>query len=136
MLEVREAAQQILRRASIAGHDFMGEMRALFDFVTNQVRYVKDPVGVETLQSPRYTLQTRMGDCDDKSILIVSLLRSIGHPAELAFRVIGTNASGRYTHVYPVARIGGRRIALDTTRAGTRFGWEYPAPTMAGEVLA
>lgn len=122
---VREAAVGIIRRAGVIGHDFAGELRALFNFVRDRIRFTRDPAGAELLQAPRYTLEHGIGDCDDKSTLLVALLRSIGNPAELRFRAIGETPAG-FSHVYPVARYQGRTIALDSTRAGTPLGWEVP----------
>lgn len=133
--DVRKAAQRILRDAAVPAHDFLGELRAIHTWVADRIRYLRDPVGVELLQSPQRTLRDGMGDCDDKATLLAGLLRSIGHPAQLAFRVIGTNpVSGQFGHVYVVAKMGGRRIPLDPTRAGTPPGWEYQTPVIAGEV--
>jgi transglutaminase-like putative cysteine protease len=134
-LTVKQAAVAIVRAAGVAGHDFAGEMDALFRFVRDRIRYAKDPVGIEDLQSPRFTLENRTGDCDDKATLLASLLLAIGHPADVRFRVIGTHPlSEQFSHVYVVVNANGRRIALDPTRTGTPLGWEYPRPSVTGEV--
>lgn len=135
MPEVRRTAFAILSAAGVRGHDFVGELAALYRFVANAVRFQRDPRGVESLQSPRYTLEHRTGDCDDKATLLAGLALAIRHPAALSFRVIGTNAlADAFSHVYLVARLGGRRIALDATHSRTPFGWEFPRPTCVGEV--
>jgi transglutaminase-like putative cysteine protease len=136
-MSVRSRAHQVLRSRGVQSHDYAGELDAVFTFVRDGVRYVRDPVGLETLQSARNTLRTGMGDCDDKATLLASMLRSIGHPADLRFRVIGTNPlSGAFGHVYVVARLGGKRIPLDPTREGTALGWEFPNPSVSAEVPA
>lgn len=131
---VRRAAQAAIAEARVRGHDFLGELRAVHRFVANRIRYVRDPVGTEWIQAPQITLRDG-GDCDDKATLLAGMLLSIGHPAQIAFRAIGTNPlSGQYGHVYVVTRLGKHRIPLDPTRAHTPAGWEYPRPTVAGEV--
>jgi transglutaminase-like putative cysteine protease len=131
MLDVRETAIRILKAAHVAPRDYLGEIRALFQFVRDQVRYTRDVAGVETLQSPRYTLKALVGDCDDKSVLLAALLRSVGHPAELGFRAIAVAPGGPYQHVYVVAGLGGRRIPLDPTNQNGGLGWEFPGQTAA-----
>lgn len=130
-VRVRETAVQIVRGAGIPGHDFARELATLFAFVRDRIRFTRDPVGVELLQGARYTLERGAGDCDDKATLLAALLESIGHPAELRFRAIGVRpGSPQFSHVYVVARLGGREIPLDPTYAGTPVGWQYPRPTV------
>jgi transglutaminase-like putative cysteine protease len=127
-VEVREAAISAVRRAGVAAHDHRSELFALFQFVRDGIRFTRDIHGVETLQSPRYTLELGAGDCDDRATLLAALARSIGLPVELKFRVVAANpgAPGRFSHVYVTANMGGRVIALDPTYPGNRPGFEPP----------
>lgn len=109
-LPVRLAAQQLTQHLS--QKDFPGEVEALFGFVQNHIRYVRDIVGVETLQTPDKTLQLKSGDCDDKAVLLASLLCAIGHPAR--FHAIGFRP-GQYSHVFVDTRLGGGWVSLETT---------------------
>lgn len=131
---VREAAISIVKNAGVASHDFAGELNAVFQHVRDRIRFTRDPAGVEALQAPAYTLRVGAGDCDDKATLLASLLRAIGHPAQLAFRVIGVDRKqpGRFSHVYVVAQLGAKKVAMDPTWAGTPLGWEFPRPTRVG----
>jgi transglutaminase-like putative cysteine protease len=133
---IRERALAIVRMARVAPHDFDGELAALYTWVRDRIRFVRDVAGVEGLQAPRRTIEWGAGDCDDMATLLVALLRSIGHPARLAFRAIGTNRTGprNFSHVYTVAKYGGREIALDPTVPGTPIGWEYPRATSRMEL--
>lgn len=133
---VIDAATRIVRAAGVAGHDALGEIKALFEFCRDQVRYTRDPVGVELLQTPTRILRTRSGDCDDKSTLLAALLRAIGHPARVAFRAIAANPlfPGAYSHVYVVVTHGGKKIALDPTPPRSRVGWEFDRPSALMEV--
>jgi transglutaminase-like putative cysteine protease len=92
--------------------DYSGEVRALHAFVRDHIRYIQDVTDVETLQMPQITLATGAGDCDDKSVLLATMLESIGHPTK--FVAIGFDPSV-YEHVYVETRIGPRWIALETT---------------------
>lgn len=135
---VIDAAVSIVKAAGVAGHDYVGEMRALFEFTRDRIRYTRDPVGVELLQTPNRTLRVRAGDCDDKSTLLAALLRAIGHPAVVAFRAVAAETSrpGAYSHVYVIARVGGREIPLDPTPPKARMGWQVPNPSAVMEVAA
>ena len=69
------------------------EDREILHYVRSQVQYIKDPSGVEALTNP-VTLEAKIrqrvsafGDCDDMSMLIAALLKSIGHQPK--FVVIG-----------------------------------------------
>jgi transglutaminase-like putative cysteine protease len=73
---VREVAEKITRH--IFDHDFMSEYTAIFHWVQRNIRYVRDPILVEHVQTPRATLQIRSGDCDDISVLIAALAGAVG----------------------------------------------------------
>ena len=107
---VRDTAQRLIR--GLSQKDFLGEARALFMFVRDNIRYTRDIEGVETLQTPRATLQIKQGDCDDKSILLAALLLSIGHPAR--FMAIGPKR-GIFNHVLVQVSIRGKWYSLETT---------------------
>lgn len=121
---VAETARQIV--AGIPGKDHEAEMVALFEYVRDQIRYVMDPNAIERLQTPDYTLQYRQGDCDDQSILLASLLESIGIPAR--FVAVGFVPDG-FEHVYVEAAPDFLTwIALDPTEH-VEAGWAPPDVT-------
>ena len=74
---------------------------------------MRDVNGVETLQTPLVTMEIKQGDCDDQSVLLASLLESIGHPTR--FVAIKQNFFGPYVHVYTETRIGPKWYPLETT---------------------
>jgi transglutaminase-like putative cysteine protease len=131
-LTVREAALGVLKQSGVRPRDYAGEIRALFQYARDRIRYTRDIVGVETLQTPDYTLRQGVGDCDDKSTLLAALLMSVGHPATLEFRAIGTGPPdpNTFRHVYVVANLQGQRIPLDPTNQNQGAGWEYPRPSV------
>jgi transglutaminase-like putative cysteine protease len=99
----------------------IGEIHAIWDFVKNRIRYVRDIRNIETLQDPDYTLTQGAGDCDDKAVLAASLLESIGHPT--AFLALGF-APGKFSHVIAETRAGpaGKWWPLETTE-DKPWGW-------------
>lgn len=92
--------------------DRMGEVRALFEFVKNNIRYVRDVHGVETLHTANQVLSQRNGDCDDKAILLAAMLESIGYPTR--FLAMGSSP-GKFEHVIVEVRPYGNWIPLETT---------------------
>lgn len=114
--------------SSLRQKDKLGEIQALWDFVRNRIRYVKDIRGIETIQDAEQTLVQASGDCDDKAILLDALLESIGHPTGLW--AVGFKP-GVFTHVIPITRLGpgNRWFPLETTE-DKPWGW-YPKGVQA-----
>lgn len=118
--EIRELALQLTQRLS--QKDFNGEAFALFDYVQNHIRYVKDIANVETVQTPLKTLEYNAGDCDDKATLLAALLESIGHTTR--FHAMGFSAN-TISHVALETFIDGQWLAMDTTEP-VGLGWLPP----------
>ena len=75
--------------------DRLCEASTLLRFVADEVAYRTDPRGGEDyVKSPQETLAANAGDCEDKSILLVSLLEAIGNRTWLVFT---------REHVWPMA---------------------------------
>lgn len=116
---IRELALSLIERHD--QKDWQNEIRSLHAFVRDRIRYTRDIRGVETLQTPWATLDIRQGDCDDKSILLASLLESVGHPTRIV--AVGF-VPGTCSHVLVETRIGNKWIAAETTEP-VQLGW-YP----------
>lgn len=101
------------------------EVAAIFDHVQNRIRYLSDVNGVETIATAAKTLAWKQGDCDDKSILLASLLESIGYPTR--FVVAGYTVAGQLEHVYVQVWLGDEWVDLDATEP-TPMGWAAPDP--------
>lgn len=93
--------------------DELSEITALFDFVRDHVRYVRDPHGVESLCDPRMTLQRMVGDCDDQTALLCALFEAVGYPSR--FVMAAYNTPGIYEHVYCQVFACGEWIDCDPT---------------------
>jgi hypothetical protein len=65
--------------------DRLCETARILAFVTDQVEYRSDPRGGEYIKSPQETVAAMAGDCEDKSILLISLLESLGHRTFMVF---------------------------------------------------
>lgn len=117
-LTVRLIALRIISK--LAQKNRIGEIEALHNFVRDNIRYVHDVRGVETLQAPEITLQVKQGDCDDKALLLAALLESVGYKTR--FRAVGFSGEN-LTHVLTDVFRGGEWIPLETTM-NVEMGWE------------
>lgn len=118
--KVHELAAQILRKANVAAYDWEGEARAIFEAVRRNLRFTRDVDGNETLHGAADIIRLGIGDCDDHTVLICSLLKTIGCDCRIV--TIATDPGGEFSHVYPEAEINGRWIALDAARRHPAFG--------------
>ena len=82
--------------------DYEGELTAIFNWVKSNIRYTRDPHNVELFQKAKRILELGLADCDCLSILIGSMVQSIGYPVKL--RVIGVS-SKEAEHIYPLAGV-------------------------------
>jgi transglutaminase-like putative cysteine protease len=103
---------------------------ATLRFVQREVRYLGIEVGVGSFapRAPRQVMDHRFGDCKDKALLTVWMLRALGIEAQPA--LVNTRLSrgldqyapgpGLFDHVVVHARVDGREFWLDPTRAEQR----------------
>lgn len=120
------------KRWCIDEGSYEAEVKAVFDHVRENIRYVRDTQGKDLFQHPRRTIEFQSGDCDDYSIVLCSCLGSIGYPTRL--RVIRTKGSRDWNHIYALVglppRSPSRWIALDASLPKPA-GWEAPASMVA-----
>lgn len=95
--------------------DFSAIADAVYKWMKSNVAYVRDPDGIEWLQTAKKTLELKFGDCDDQSILAGALLSSIGVPVR--FKVVKANPQKRdsFSHVYLQYQDKGSWIGFDPT---------------------
>lgn len=129
-IELGKVDPMILQAAhSILWHsperDEFGEVSALFDYVRDYIRYVRDPVGVEAVASPAMTLQRRIGDCDDQTTLLCALLESCGYPTRL---VMGQFSADDYEHVWCQVFACGYWLDCDPIERTAEVGYAPPDP--------
>lgn len=111
--------------------DELAEARALFKFVQQRIRYVRDVRDVETLATPLATLETRSGDCDDHATLLATLLEAIGF--ETRFVLTSYQSTDAFEHVYLATLVNRGECPVwmfaDTTERGP-FGWHAEDPIL------
>ena len=106
--------------------DWQCEINKCFEAVRDNIRYIRDVRGIETIQSPLKTMQFGQGDCDDKAVLLASLLESIGHPTRfVALKFTGHRV---YSHVLTETRSGKGWLPMDAIITQP-IGWYPPEPS-------
>ena len=127
---VRRWAEKILQETS--AKDDISRIGTITNYIRAHSRYVKDPQGTEFLKTPLVTLQLwEVGDyplldCDDYSILSLSLLKSIGFP--VALRATSYRSDGKFRHVYGLVKVKDQWLPLDLCR-DYGIGWEAEGTT-------
>ena len=104
----------------------------LLAHVISSMQYVRDPYGVEALHDPVRFVEERLrngfrpfGDCDDMSIYLATLLKSVGHRPR--FRILSRHDDGAFHHILVFCH--GKN--LDPTM---RLGREPKNPTRAVQI--
>ena len=97
--------------------------RNIWNFVTNNIKYQNDQKGYEQLRTPNRTLHDEIGDCDDLTILISSILSNLGYKHELI--VAAYKSVDKWQHIYPVAYSHtGKRYVIDCVPEIPIFNYE------------
>lgn len=110
--EIRQLVASILKPCK--SKDYLCYVKKITEYIKQHVKYVNDPPKTEILQSPIKTLQYKIGDCDDHTILAGTLLRAAG------FRIRITLGAplDRFNHVYLHVYVPGHGwMTVDTTNA-------------------
>lgn len=123
---VIQTARALVR--DVPQYDRAGEIRALFEYVRDGIRYTNDPLGVELLTTPRATIEMGAGDCDEKATLLASLLRAIGRPSR--FLAVAMHGSDLYSHVLVQTPWGKGWLSLETIKP-VDMGWSPAGVTKA-----
>lgn len=134
-VNVRRIVADILRgrnpkngKWNVPPRAWQAEIKALFKYVIENVRYTLDPYQLELFQSPNRSLELGIGDCDDICILLGSLLVSAGYPVRV--RIIALKGHNDFSHVYLLAGVPPHNptywMPLDASREDHLPGWEFP----------
>lgn len=139
---VREWVKKIVSRVKV--NEKKAEASAIFDFVRDNVRYTKDPLGFEYVQTPPVLLEDirlyqegrgdrPVGDCDDMCVLSLSLLKAIGF--NVAIKVVSFTPSKKFGHVYGLVQVGYEWVPIDCVRPDQDMGWESQGHTRVMETI-
>ncbi len=145
--EPDEQIKQLARELTKGKKNEDERIRALFEFVADDIRYVNYVSGEWWLPNrPQELLARRQGDCDDKAMLLISLLKTQGlKPTEVLIQTRHTAqqkllsskkaAIPLFDHgiAYLPERPGHPAMWLDATSPQSRIG---PIPSMDARTLA
>ncbi len=143
--EPDEEMKRIARELTKGATSRQGKLRALFDFVADDIRYVNYMSGEWWLPNrPQQLLARREGDCDDKALLLITLLRAVGIEAQEV--MVQTRMTGQpsvvlakhaavplFDHGIAYLPGPGGGTYLDATSPGSRLG---PIPSMDARAVA
>lgn len=137
--QVREMAIHATR--GVDGRDTPNVVERIQHYVHRNVRYVKDPKGVQVIQAVAATKRLKAGKCVDQSIMVSSMLGSIGVPT--CGLLYAQGRPGMYDHIisgvmvdddhgFPVGSVTGEHpvtgqsiIPVETIiQKGVPLGWE------------
>jgi transglutaminase-like putative cysteine protease len=125
-----DGASQYLRRfvtdlvGECPGHDADCEIRRCYEYARDKITYRRDPANVESISDARRTIEAGYGDCDDKVILLCSLLGVIGYRTR--FVVCGFKPN-HFSHVYLEVHTRRGWLGLDPTPENAPYGWQQKA---------
>ena len=121
-VELQEAIDEIK-----AGHaDAASRAQAALNYVQSEIRYMAVSLGAgsHAPNAPEVVLKRRFGDCKDKTLLLLTMLRQLGIDANPA--LVNTSmrrglrdrlaSPGVFDHVLVQARVNGQTYWLDPTR--------------------
>jgi hypothetical protein len=94
-INLRAHANSII--SDCESNDIECQINSIYRHIVENYNYLSDPVGTELIQSPEETIQIGGGDCEDLTILYMSLLENIGIKTYLVL-----NETHAYSLVYDV----------------------------------
>lgn len=126
---LREKCYMLIR--DVPERNYHGEISSIFHGIEDRVRYVRDPLMNDVFEDAEWTLNEAAGDCDAHTILIGSLLESIGYMVGIR---IASYDGIRWSHVYLVTASEPNvvvspenAIVLDATLPNSSVGKELQA---------
>lgn len=132
---VRQLVIQILNHNGTESHNHLDEARAIGEWVKANVRYMKDPAGIELLQDPVMLIEQAVkgearGDCDDMVLLAMTLLICAGIKPWIKV-VRYHNDFGPYNHIYLAVNENNYRgnkewLIIDPIVKDEPIGYEVP----------
>jgi transglutaminase-like putative cysteine protease len=122
---VRYSAQRLVQNCT--SRDRLCQVQSVQAYVRDKINYLEDVRDTETIQTPDYTLDLNSGDCDDQSVLVASLLESIGF--QTRFCAMGVRGNF-FSHVSSQVKLGRGWCNVETIVPVLKEPWHgYSAGT-------
>jgi transglutaminase-like putative cysteine protease len=104
--KIRVLAQQITKGKTTD----LEKARAIYNWIKQNIRYVREPEGLDLYQSPALTVELGRGDCEDASALFASIAKLSGLNVKL--KVIAQKPT-LWSHIYPLVLINDKYLPYD-----------------------
>lgn len=95
-LEIRQLVESICK--DLVQGDYASEVCAIYYWVCQNIRYMRDIHDVEFVKEPRQVVKTRSGDCDDMATLLAAMCMACGNTCE--FLLASYMPGSMPTHVF------------------------------------
>lgn len=103
------------------------EFERVFNFVTRNIKYTPHPIDQQIVQDARRTIEIGSGDCVSMSVLLATLLASLGYWVQFIAQYY--DDATMYSHVYVMtADENQTEIRLDPVAKDQALGWSQPLP--------
>lgn len=89
------------------------KITAVFNWVRDNIKYVRDIDGVETIHTPYRILRQGYGDCDDLALIAATLLKAVGY--KVFYVVTSNRRDKRFNHIFLKVSDGKRKYNFDAT---------------------
>ena len=104
--------RSLAKRITSGARTDLEKVLRIAGWVKKNIRYQKEPPGIDIIVPPLRLINLGVGDCEDHLLLISSLAGAVGIPVK--WKVISQD--GRvWRHIYPLVRVGGRFRPVDLT---------------------
>lgn len=115
---VNSSFKQALEQTKAIAINFKGSTpletcNNIWNFLRQEINYVKDPAGYQFIRQPRAFLAAKKGDCKSYSLFAAGILKNLYPDAEVFLRFAGYSSLNIPTHVYTVIAINGKKIICD-----------------------
>ncbi len=119
--DIKRIADQIVAQSCPNTHKVCNA-KALFYFVQKNFNYVNDPLKYEYYKTPQESFSSTAGDCDDSSILLSSLLQSVGFQTRFVFVPRHVYIQVKIPEAISSYKTENNWINLDSTCQDCKFG--------------
>lgn len=121
LYEVTPELKQITKQLIIDNR--VSTVDSIWNYVIKYITYELDKG--EDWRFPTITHKYRRGDCEDSTILFITMLRAAGFRADEVFNCTGwfDDGKNKYGHSFPIVRMGGTWYIFETTLNNRPDSW-------------
>lgn len=113
--KIRDIAIKIIKNTK---PNTIEQIKKIYDYVFYEIKYQNDIKDIDVFYNPLKTIEVKVGDCDDKTILTGTLLKTTGYEPLI---VIAGNEY--YSHIFSATLLNNDYIFLDTSTSKYAFNF-------------